>query len=61
MRPENTIKEDLARIVDGKFELTPQEQNLLTMFRDLSESDRRYILRAAESIFLVKKNQSNEC
>jgi len=55
MRPENAIKEDLVRTVNGKSELTPQEQNFLTMFRDLSESDRRYILRAAEVIFLVNK------
>lgn len=59
MRPENNIKEDSARTVDGKFELTLQEQNLLTMFRELSDSDKRYILRAAEVILLVGKEPAS--
>ena len=55
MRPENDIKDDLDRTVGEGFDLTPQEQNFLTLLGDLSESDRGYLLRVAEVMVLASR------
>ncbi len=57
MRPENDIRDDLDRNVDESFDLTPQEQNFLTLYRELSGLDRVYLLRVAE-VLLMAKDQS---
>lgn len=53
MRPEEHIKEDLNRTVDRAGDLTPQEQKVLTPYRELSESDRGYLMRVAEVMALA--------
>lgn len=56
MRPENDIKDDLERTVDGSFDIDTQEQTFLTMFRELSETDRSYLSRVAEVMVLAKES-----
>lgn len=54
MRPEVHIKDDLDRTVDRASDLNPQEQKFLTLYRELSESDKGYLMRVAEVMALVK-------
>jgi hypothetical protein len=54
MRPEVHIKDDLDRTVERTSYLNPQEQKFLTLYRELSESDKGYLMRVAEVMALVK-------
>jgi len=54
MRPEEHIKEDIERNVDRAADLTLQEQKFLTLYRELSESDKSYLVRVAEVMARVK-------
>jgi len=54
MRPEEHIKEDIERTVDRAADLTLQEQKFLTLYRELSESDKSYLVRVAEALTLTK-------
>lgn len=60
MRPEEHIKEGLNRTVDRAGDLTPQEQKVLTLYRELSESDRGYLMRVAEVMALAKTLSANK-
>jgi len=54
MRPEVHIKDDLDRTVERTSDLNPQEQKFLTLYRELSESDKGYLMRVAEALTLTK-------
>lgn len=54
MRPEVHIKDDLDRTVERTSDLNPQEQKILTLYRELSESDKGYLVRVAEALTLTK-------
>ena len=58
MRPEEHIKDDLDRTVDGAPALTGPEQKFLTLYRELSESDRGHLIRIAEAMAQIKSPEA---
>ena len=60
MRSKEHAKDDLNCTVDRAGYLTPQEQKVLTPYRELSESDRGYLMRVAEVMALAKTLSANK-
>lgn len=55
MRPQAEAIGDSSRLVGEVLDLTIEEGTFLTLFRELSEVDRSYLVQAAEAMLLVRK------
>jgi hypothetical protein len=58
MPPKNKARDGRKRGADECALLTHKEQTILTLFRELSESDRDYLCRVLEALVLTTKSKS---
>jgi hypothetical protein len=57
MPPKNKARDGRKRGADECVLLTHKEQTILTLFRELSESDRDYLCRVLEALVLTTKSK----
>ena len=58
MPPKNKARDGRERGADECALLTHQEQTILTLFRELSDSDKDYLCRVLEALVLSVKPKS---